>query len=395
MTYKWIKKPFLIAISFLAFGILFSCKGPNKPGGSDEKEFLITFKVSDKSVGSISATVDGTPITSGVTKVKKGKEVIFTLAIEKPNIYVLENWDGATQDTNNPLMAKLTVSKDEIVTAKVKKLDPDLVLSSLNMYERDVDISNLDDVKIDVENIVSTLDSNDVVAMFTYGTQTTPEQIKVDVDKANLDVGENIVTLSVQAVKGKYKAKEQKVKIIRKEKPQTTDAVPAEARLEAIEIAIVREKGGKAKLEEFQPLKDFKSDSAGPYEMQEAKTAYIELKAKVAKPASGDDFSVRVVNTTTYIDPAIFSRSADGSYFNKERITLSKGYNILEVRVKSPDKTKEGVYTVVVKYAGGPDPLALKPGKRSIIPGIYCPAQRKPLAGEVPDLVWMIAIAGW
>jgi len=30
-----------------------------------------------------------------------------------------------------------------------------------------------------------------------------------------------------------------------------------------------------------------------------------------------------------------------------------------------------------------------------MLDGIYCPAQRKPLEGEKPDFVYLIAIAGW
>ena len=82
MTYKWIRKSFLIAISFLTVCILFSCKHKSGSGGqTEEKEFVVTFKVmpvAEASNADITATVDDVAIKSG-DKVKKGKKVIFVL----------------------------------------------------------------------------------------------------------------------------------------------------------------------------------------------------------------------------------------------------------------------------------------------------------------------------
>ncbi len=314
MMNKWIKKSFLVAI-FLMLGILFSCKSPSKPDVPDtpvipddpieeKEEFLISFCVLPEDEGSITATFDAKPVTSGITKIEKGKEVIFTLTIKDPNSYELDGWEGAVKNKDNPLIASLTVSKNTKVTAKLKKI-----------------------------------------------------------------------------------------------KGEDTELIPPELRLEAIEVALIGEKNGGAILEDFKLLSDFKGDKAGPYETEEAaKTAYITLKMKIARPANGD-FSIRVANKTTYIEPVAFSRSSEGdiNYFENfnDLIILSKGRNILEVKIKSPDNSKECTYTVIVKYDGGPDPLALEFENRKIIPGIYCPAQRKPLNGESPDLVWMIVIAGW
>ncbi|MGP1414425.1 MAG: hypothetical protein ACTTJ6_00630 [Treponema sp.] len=174
------------------------------------------------------------------------------------------------------------------------------------------------------------------------------------------------------------------------------NTIQTEARLEAIEVAMIGEKNGRGKLEAFNTLMGFESDKYGPYELEEAKTAYIALKMKVAKPTTGD-FSIEVTNKTTYIEPVIFVRSVEHGdvYFGPGYITLSKGRNILEVKVKNPDNSKEKIYTIFVQYGGGIDPLKLDFDDRKIIPGIYCPAQRKPLEGELPDLVWMIVMAGW
>lgn len=169
-----------------------------------------------------------------------------------------------------------------------------------------------------------------------------------------------------------------------------------ETELETIEVALVSEKKGKPVIAEFKSLEGFNSGKYGPYTMEEAKTAYIELKMKVGKPSTGD-FTIEAVNKTTYIPPVSFSRKTgdqDG-YFKQNRITLSKGSNTIEVKVTSPDGSKEGVYTIIVQYGGGPDPSAIEMEKRNIIPGIYCPTQRKPLDGENIEYVWLICIAGW
>ena len=83
MMNKWIKKSFLVAI-FLMLGILFSCKSPSKPDVpytpvipddpiEEKEEFLITFCVLPEDEGSIAATFDAKPVTSGITKIEKGK----------------------------------------------------------------------------------------------------------------------------------------------------------------------------------------------------------------------------------------------------------------------------------------------------------------------------------
>lgn len=392
MTYKWIRKYFLITMSLITFGILSSCRNSNS------QEFLITFEVSPKNEGSISATVDGTPITSGVTKVQSGKEVIFTVKLNNPSVYEVYEWEGgAVQDNNNPLVGKLKVSKATTVVAKIKTQDPKLTLSSLNIHNKKLDLSNLSDVKTDVINQISTLTSKNILATFTYGSQTIPEQLSVIADKDSLNVGDNTVKLTVNAVPGKYKSWTQEVKITRNKAETQQDDVPYEARLNAIEVAVISERKGKEKVGEFKPLENFENNVPGPYTTDEAKTAYIALKMKVAKPSNGD-FSISVENETTYISPVKFSRSSDGdgSYFTNEseHVALSKGCNVLKVKVKDPKNTKEGIYTIVVQYAGGPDPLTLKMKDRRILPGIYCPAQRKPLKGEGEDLVWLMAITG-
>ncbi|MGP1438943.1 MAG: hypothetical protein ACTTKH_07725 [Treponema sp.] len=371
-----------------------------------KEKFTITFLTSHSDFATINATVDGTPIKSGES-IEKDKEVIFTL-IPK-DVCTIDEWIGAIKDNNNPLVAHLKVFADATITAKLKqKQDTPLTLKSLNIHNKNMDITNLTDMKVEVENFVKALNSNDVIATFTYGLETIPKELIVIVDKNILNEGETLVKLSVPAVVGKYKDWNKEVKIIRK-LLSPTNPIPQEIKVDAIEMAIYDE---NIKLGNFMPIANFNNTISGPYEAEEAKIAYVTLKLKIEKPASGEDFFVEVVNKTTYIKPLVFLRSPDGddNYFVLKRkyiepkthtetwynnpIILSKGYNVLEIKVKSPDK-KEGIYNIIVKYDGGPNPLASSLEMRKILSGAYCPAQRKPLEGEKPDFVYLISIAGW
>lgn len=396
MTRKWIRDSFLIAISFFAFAIVFSCKNQNTQDKPKEKpKFLVTFEVQPKEEGSIEATIDGKTRKSGIMKVEENKDVLFTVTITHPELYEMDDWEKAEKDTGNPLIARLKVTKDTKVVAKLKKKDPNLVLSSLKIHNKDVDVSNPSALKVEVENYAKTLKYSDVQATFTYGKVTTPEAIKVEVDKDTLLEGKTLVKLSVPALKGKYQAWTKDVEIERKVAPAPQNPIPQEINLEAIEVALVAPKDNTYEIKDYVPVKDFSATNSGPYTAQDAQTAYIMLKPKATKPTDGD-YVIKLTNTTTYTPPITFSRkSATDPYFEAKMITLSKGYNILELEVKNHDGTKQGVYTVVLKYDGGPDPLAVEMQARKMLKGIYCPAQRKPLEGETPDYMWVICFAGW
>jgi len=180
--------------------------------------------------------------------------------------------------------------------------------------------------------------------------------------------------------------------------PSTQDDIPEKVRVDGIEVALLTAKvvDYQYKLEDYALLENFNSKSSGPYTAVDAKTAYVAMRVKVEKPSNGD-YEVKVNNKTTYIEPKSFSRGTgkEASYLVFRKVTLSKGHNILEITVKSPDGTQTGTYTVIVKYDGGPDPVKLPMKDRRMIRGVYCPAQRRPLAGEKPDFVWLIGIAGW
>ena len=400
MTYKWIRKSFLIAISFLMVGLVFSCKGANGATNNTttNPDPVITFEVTPSDGGEIIATVNGKSIKSGAG-VKKGSEVVFTL--EPKGNYTIDKWEGkeVKKDKQNDFVARLKVSESVTAKAVLKATtDPVLELKSLQIYGEDVDISNLSYVKTEVENYVQTLDSTNIVAKFKYGT-VGPKKIEVNVDKKTLDEEETEVRLSVQPLAGTYRYWSQIVHVIRKPAKEP-DFIQPEVRLEGIDVAILtpRKQGGKFKYEEYAPVKEFNAEASGPYMAPaDAKTAYVALRAKVQKPASGNDYSIELTNTTTYIKPTKFSRGSDenASYLIINDVVLSKGTNILELKVQSPTSPTTGTYTVTVNYDGGPDPTTLPELQRNILHGVYCAAQRKPLKGEAPDYIWLISIAGW
>jgi len=392
MICKWVRNSFLIAISFFLVGIVFSCKHKN-----DDATKGITFKVTPEEAGDIIATVNDSPIKSGDV-LEEGSEVIFRL-VAKGN-YTIDEWVGAKEDKRDRMKARLIVSGSAIVEAKMKTTtDPELKLKSLNMYHRDVNITNLEDVKFEVENYVKTLSSSDVVATFTYGTQTTGKEISVKVDKELLKEGDNSVRLSVPPDEGKYRSWNQMVTITRKE-AKAPDFVQPVVRLNGIDVAMLTAKksSGKYKYDDYISIENFESDAAGPYVVaSDAKTAYVAVRVKVQKPSSGD-YTVKLTNTTTYIQPLSFSRLSgdEDAYLKVEKVPLSKGRNVLEIEVKSPNSSSDvGKYVVIVNYDGGPDPVALKMSERKMLPIVYLAAQRKPLEGEKEDAVWLMCIAGW
>lgn len=400
MKHKLIGKFFLFSLSFLALSIIFSCKGgniPDNPPNTGEQGFQIDFNVDQSDQGSIEATVNGKAIKSG-DRVKKGDTVVFVV---EPNPgFTIEDWlgEGVKQDARNLLKATLKVSAQVTVTAKLKAdVDPELKLHSLSLYGKGVDITNLDDVKIEVENFVKTLNANNVMATFTYKNQNEPQSIAVVVYKNDLSEGDNLLTLRVLPVKGKYRYWKQVVKITRKVAPPPNNDNVEEI-VKAIDVALLtaKKKGGRYKYKEYVPLDNFKTDNQGPYATEDAQTAYIAIRLKAEKSISGD-YKFEFTNKNTYIKYNNFERGSgeNEDYLFLKDIALSKGYNTLEIEIKSKKGNSKGKYTIIINYSGGPnlDELALK--DRKILPGVYCPAQRKHLDGESPDYVWVMCIAGW
>jgi len=189
------------------------------------------------------------------------------------------------------------------------------------------------------------------------------------------------------------------VTITRKE-AKAPDFVQPVVRLDGIDVAMLTAKksSGKYKYDDYISIENFESDATGPYVVaSDAKTAYVAVRVKVQKPSSGD-YTVKLTNTTTYIQPLSFSRLSgdEDAYLKVEKVPLSKGRNVLEIEVKSPNSSSDvGKYVVIVNYDGGPDPVALKMSERKMLPVVYLAAQRKPLEGEKEDAVWLMCIAGW
>ena len=176
--------------------------------------------------------------------------------------------------------------------------------------------------------------------------------------------------------------------------------VQSKIKIENVEIALINKSNKK---EEFKKLRNFSVDNEGPYSAEEAETAYVTLQVTAKKPASSD-YSISVVNTNTYEQTLSFDRdSADPQnlFVLGKNIALAKGKNNLELTVVSSDRTVSKKYKIVVNYDGGQDysdPKANTPTK--LIPGIYCPAQRKSIEGETEEdgkaepFLWVISIAG-
>ena len=111
----------MVAALLLAVGIA-GCKQPAKGNGNGSgavtpTEYTVTFSV-DGGNGSMSATVDGTDISSGDV-IEKGKTVEFT-AIPDTG-YEVDTWTGAAADAGDKRKASLTVSSDMTVTVQFVK----------------------------------------------------------------------------------------------------------------------------------------------------------------------------------------------------------------------------------------------------------------------------------
>lgn len=166
--------------------------------------------------------------------------------------------------------------------------------------------------------------------------------------------------------------------------------VPNEVRVEGIKFALVDENNSA---ESFEAIEGFDVNKPGPYTIsKKAKTAYITFQVTADKPDQGD-FKVSALNRNAYEDIVLFARGKGtqaSQFFPKESSTsnkyeipgkgvaLAKGKNEIDINIATNDGTSKGIYRVVVEYAGGPD-LSDPEGKTptALIPGIYCPAQRR------------------
>lgn len=146
----------------------------------------------------------------------------------------------------------------------------------------------------------------------------------------------------------------------------------------------------------FKEAGGFNKDYNGPYTIGEndVKTAHLVVRVDIDKPAGDNDFTIEISNENSYLTPVKFSRKTIGEdagvFTSKKNVILAKGANNILVNITAPDGKKDS-YHFVVKYSGGPDE---KTANR-LIPGVYCPTQRKPSAGEKEEHIWVAYIAGW
>jgi len=361
-----------------------------------ETEVPLIFFAEPKELGEVSATCEGVAIESGKGKVTIGKKVEFTLKLKDSEHYELYSWQGAKKDDLDPLKATLEVKEETNVVAIIskKKGCGKVTCDSLVVCNKKVDIQDVENMKVEVDNVVDYIEAKDIIAMFFYkDDQEVPEALPIQVDRDKLDLGENVVNIEVEEVEGVHKGWKGKITIDRKN-ASVQEPISSNIRVSEIGTFLVDE---KRKYGDVIILENFDSQNAGPYRMKDAKTAYCAIRVKLEKPSATDDYEVYFENKNTYT-PIYKAKRMEGEnfdYFVSSGIVLSKGFNILEVTVKTPDKKDVGVYKVVTKYAGGPDQSGLNAKKRKMLPGWYCPANRRPLDGELPDYVWGIGIAGY
>lgn len=84
-----------------------------------KKEYAVTFKVKDDTGGTLNATVDGKPISSG-SKVPYGTKISFTAAPNTAENYTVNAWTGISAAAGSAT-AELIVTKDSTVTVEFIK----------------------------------------------------------------------------------------------------------------------------------------------------------------------------------------------------------------------------------------------------------------------------------
>ena len=109
-----------ISIFALALLLLFGCKQSTKKKQEERKDEKKTFQIlfEDPQFATLTATrSDGSSFTSGQMALEN-EELVFTVV---PNgEYRVKKWEGATEDTNNPNMARLVVKQDTTVSVTMK-----------------------------------------------------------------------------------------------------------------------------------------------------------------------------------------------------------------------------------------------------------------------------------
>jgi len=107
--------------------------------------------------------------------------------------------------------------------------DPELTLDELKIGEKKADITKTP-YEIEVENAVKKLEPKDINAMFKYGNKTTAEKVDISKIEGVTELKENVavvLTLKIDAVKGKHKEWTKQLKVTRKKASEPPKPQPA------------------------------------------------------------------------------------------------------------------------------------------------------------------------
>ena len=138
-------------------------------------------------------------------KALKDSEITFTAIPADPSTHEVDKWEitGGTKISggeDGSISVKVKITGDTTVKVTFKKKTHPLILKSLTIFGK-----NAVSGRIIVDYSKTEVRASDVSASFDYG-DVTGETIPVIVTNGTLGVGENTVSLSIDAVDGKYKA---------------------------------------------------------------------------------------------------------------------------------------------------------------------------------------------
>lgn len=118
-----------------------------------------------------------------------------------------------------PVKGKYLAWRKEITVIREESKDPILSLSYLKVFDKEA--TDLTNIQVIVPNSTTSIAPNNVIAKFNYGGEVD-KPIPVVFENKTLNEGSNVIKLSVESVKGKYKAWNKDIVITRGEDPKLT-----------------------------------------------------------------------------------------------------------------------------------------------------------------------------
>ena len=118
-----------------------------------------------------------------------------------------------------PVKGKYLAWRKEITVIREESKDPILSLSYLKVFDKEA--TDLTNIQVVVTNSTTSIAPNNVIAKFNYGDEVD-KPIPVVFENKTLNEGSNVIKLSVESVKGKYKAWNKDIVITRGEDPKLT-----------------------------------------------------------------------------------------------------------------------------------------------------------------------------